>query len=499
MKQWSITSGPAGTLLVVGNPDNPVQTLIQNVDPVNILYVGETSSVNPFNPLQGVPMLPGQSMVATGEINVFGIAAAGQNVAVNTLRGVGSYFQPTNLGNIGGVSIFVQATAPTGTIALNSLWFAPNGIMYVWNGTAWVQQRFAGNQILTASSIYAAQLAAGIIYAGIVDGTTIQAATFIGGYALYYSSPNPALGTLIASAGVVTGFTDSVGNHVYGGNCTYQPVAGSATAQLTTQLRDGTFNVWSPSGIGPGSPASVSGTAGQAGLINILSGGTISTDNQAELVLLSQNASGGNYPESNLTGLLGLLPLPSTTLPNTSNPAVWANAAGTPYGKAVMSGALGLGLSDYTTFVNNTTSMNQMSRVWPIPLGDYYNNVTYRFNAWGHGTEGTSTQQLNTQMSALALTFAGNNMPGADIPNNAAFHWWYQLVMVVTNSSIVYGGQFTWSQAAVTANRGTAAIDGSISGLPSGNTNITLQLGWGSISGGPSITSTGSTLERVAG
>lgn len=94
MKQWSIAGGPSGTLLVVGDPDNPVQTLIQNVDEVNTVYLGETAGVNPNNPLNSVPLGPGQTSIATGDINVFGISAApGQFVAVNTMRGFGNFFQ----------------------------------------------------------------------------------------------------------------------------------------------------------------------------------------------------------------------------------------------------------------------------------------------------------------------------------------------------------------------------------------------------------------------
>lgn len=93
MKQWSIGSGPSGTLIVIGDPDNPISTVIQNVDPANTVYLGETAAVTPYNPLLNVPLGPGQSMIATGDINVFAIAAIGQNVAVNTLRGFGNFFQ----------------------------------------------------------------------------------------------------------------------------------------------------------------------------------------------------------------------------------------------------------------------------------------------------------------------------------------------------------------------------------------------------------------------
>lgn len=99
MRQLSISSGPAGTLLIAADSDNPIPSLIQNVDPANILYIGKDVGVNPANPLECTPLGPGQSAVANGSINVFGIASPGQVVAVNVYEGVVSFFQPTSLNN----------------------------------------------------------------------------------------------------------------------------------------------------------------------------------------------------------------------------------------------------------------------------------------------------------------------------------------------------------------------------------------------------------------
>jgi hypothetical protein len=55
----------------------------------------------------------------------------------------------------------------------------------VWNGTAWVPFMINGSQIV-ASTVTATQLAAGIIYAGIVNGTQILGGDFLAG-----TAPNP--------------------------------------------------------------------------------------------------------------------------------------------------------------------------------------------------------------------------------------------------------------------------------------------------------------------
>jgi hypothetical protein len=95
MRQYSIGSGPAGTLIVSGDPDNPISVLIQNVDANNTVYLGETAAVNPANPNESAPLEPGQTAIADGSINVFAIADRGQTVSINILRGFGSFFQPS--------------------------------------------------------------------------------------------------------------------------------------------------------------------------------------------------------------------------------------------------------------------------------------------------------------------------------------------------------------------------------------------------------------------
>jgi hypothetical protein len=237
VKQLVIGSGPAGTQLVYGNTESPVPVLIQNIDPLNTLYLGVDSAVNVANPLENAPLAPGQSTVASGCTDVFGIAAPGQNVALALYAGVTSFFQPPSLASIGGAAVYVQATAPVSTpanpIPANSLWFNTTlNTIETWNGSLWVIQPLNAQNMLVAASITAAQvasgtltsaqlstaagilgtqiaagtiqgnniaadtivaaniaantitsaeLAAGIVYAGIVDGTQINGGTFLAG------------------------------------------------------------------------------------------------------------------------------------------------------------------------------------------------------------------------------------------------------------------------------------------------------------------------------
>lgn len=227
MRQLSISSGPAGTLLVAGNTDNPQSQLIQNVDPANTLYLGINTAVNASNPLESVPLLPGQSTVADGTVNVFGIAGPGQTVQVNVLAGITSFFQPPNIPVIPSTAnIYIQATAPTQppSIPLNSLWLnSTTNSLWAWNGTTWVKVAFSGTQLIEAGTIDATLIAAGTVVAGVIDGTTVKAGQVIAqgtqGEILVYTG-TAALGNLLASISGANG-TDVQGNQFLTGIAVY--------------------------------------------------------------------------------------------------------------------------------------------------------------------------------------------------------------------------------------------------------------------------------------
>jgi hypothetical protein len=97
----------------VGDSDNPLPTLIQNIDPTNVVYLGETPGINPAQPNTCAPLSPGQTSVASGDINVFGIAAPGQTVSVNVYRGLMSFFQPLSQLVIAGPNAGIFLYSPT--------------------------------------------------------------------------------------------------------------------------------------------------------------------------------------------------------------------------------------------------------------------------------------------------------------------------------------------------------------------------------------------------
>lgn len=202
-----------------------------------------------------------------------------------------------------GISTYIASTAPTGTIVTGSLWIdtATGNAIYVYSGSAWVLYQFGtgsiaansisasqivantitagqiasgtitatqinasagitGSQIaantivagnIAANTITAAQLHSGIVYATIVDGTTITGAQLIAygstGEVLVYSA-TPASGNLIGSWSANSG-TDGNSNAykqglwIYdsGGNSMgFVPGGSGAASQLAMSTGSGT-------------------------------------------------------------------------------------------------------------------------------------------------------------------------------------------------------------------------------------------------------------------
>lgn len=153
--------------------------------------------------------------------------------------------------DIGGITTTVSAAAPASP-QNGDLWYdSSNGYkLNQYEAGAWTAYQYgtdaiaAGSitaELIAANTITTAQLAAGIIYAGIVDGTTISAATFLGAdfevnaAGEFYYSGAPAAGNLIFSISNVDG-TDAYGNRWVSGTTYY---SGNTLTSLFVSYRAG--------------------------------------------------------------------------------------------------------------------------------------------------------------------------------------------------------------------------------------------------------------------
>jgi hypothetical protein len=101
MPQVVVTGNYPATLLVQGNYTDPTPTLISNQDANNTIYIGSSSSVNPANPYEANPIPPGQFIVVTGIIDVYGVCLPGLTALAYVLPEATSIFQPGNSLTVG--------------------------------------------------------------------------------------------------------------------------------------------------------------------------------------------------------------------------------------------------------------------------------------------------------------------------------------------------------------------------------------------------------------
>jgi hypothetical protein len=182
VRQLSVGPGPAGTLLVVGDSGNPTPSLIQNVDLVNIIYLGKHVGVNPNNPLECAPLNPGQTTVASGDVNIFGIASPGQTVAINVYEGVMSFFQPLSQLSVAGPQAAILIYSPNaGQGNLVGSWSgAPQPYQDQYGNTVnpglFANQGSLSSMILQAATLYGANL-----QQPLVDNANINVPSIYGG------------------------------------------------------------------------------------------------------------------------------------------------------------------------------------------------------------------------------------------------------------------------------------------------------------------------------
>lgn len=213
--------------------------LIKNEDATFSAFISYENSIDTAALSNCIILAPGGNIAVDGSRDVFGIGNfTTGTIDISIVEGGTSFFRPASLSALGGIKVFIQATAPTQppTIPVNSIWLQQTaGIVtgyFTWNGSIWVQQVFNASDVIAVGTIIANLIAAGTIVGGIVDGTTIKAGSFIGGNYFGYAGGSAVAGEL--SVSVIPGtanVTDSVGNLALPGHTVYQtPLAVNSIA-----------------------------------------------------------------------------------------------------------------------------------------------------------------------------------------------------------------------------------------------------------------------------
>lgn len=171
-------------------------------------------------------------------------------------------------------------------------------------------------------------------------------------------------------------------------------------------------------------------------------------------------------------------------------------------GVAVLFGNIGVDNSDATSITVTAAVATRMTTSWNIPANDPNAATLYRITADFNGTQGSTAETLAFSLTAFNHTLSGTAIPAA-------------FAAISTN----FGGSIVGTIRVISTGAGTASIvynfaviikqQGATTATPfSGFTNTTagdtstaqplfFSAAWGATTGSPTITCTGSTLERI--
>jgi hypothetical protein len=169
------------------------------------------------------------------------------------------------------------------------------------------------------------------------------------------------------------------------------------------------------------------------------------------------------------------------------------------------------GYADANQTTVTATGPANLSTLYTIPAGEAYAGAAYELSCGGYGTWG-STQQLllfTALVGATTLTTSNATAAAASLSVSAAFRWQATVRIVCADGVSAWWGSVTaiLQQSANPVLPGTAA-DNSIP-LAGSNTSahtasvssavpFSVQCGWGSTTGAPTITNAWTTFRKVA-
>lgn len=231
-RQVTVTYPARDFVQVVSKLAQAGPVFLYNTDPTQTIFLTDDSTGNPAT-VDCVPVGPLSGYGLDGNTDTYAfMLTPGTQAIVSLLPGGTTFFQPASLSAIGGISVFIQASAPTQppVIPIGSIWLQETGGtvigFYTWGGSSWVQQNFNATDLLTAGTIVANLIAAGTVVAGIIDGTTVVSASYF-----EYVGGVEAAGELAASITLGAG-TDGAGNAYLQGITVYQQGSPSTAIQF---------------------------------------------------------------------------------------------------------------------------------------------------------------------------------------------------------------------------------------------------------------------------
>lgn len=169
------------------------------------------------------------------------------------------------------------------------------------------------------------------------------------------------------------------------------------------------------------------------------------------------------------------------------------------------------GMADTTTTTVTAAATTTLSTAYTVPSGEPVVGSTYRLSCGGYGQEGSTSQQLTWIFYFGSAVGSSPTIGSNNWANLATFRYfaWFEITctstgagatwwgsmggcMTQTNNNVIVGtaANNTVPFADANATAHTAATTGSITAQ--------IQVAWGSVTGGPTITNQYTTFRKIA-
>jgi len=437
--------------------------------------------------------------------------------------------------SIGGITTYVQGTAPAGTINAGSLWIdtASGNALYQYESGAWTLYQFGSGSIaansitasqIAANTITASQLAAGIVYAGIINGTTVNAATFTGStfmgtnwieneYGQFAYTGTPAAGNLFLSiantAGNDAAWTSGAGNNYHAGINIYGTGAGAVAGMSTYNSGADAYLYAAPGGATHMiTPPQIWGDSGNTGTSTeytgaVLYSGSNSSGFDAQVTVLTGNNDGSSSGSGQLVS-------------NGDVRLSWDDGGVHVYsGMSVWSAGGVQGNPDISLFDNtsatNANSATQLATIqWSIPENDAQVGTVYVVEvplAGKTATSGPQTLGFKPYLgSAVVTTSNGDTIGGTAMAAATGFTAKMRLTMKVRTTGasgtvdiFMEGGYAQESNIQAGSGTNSGFMSSQATGVAFNTTTantIAIVTVWGASSASQTITSYGSVFTR---
>lgn len=484
--------GP-GTMVI-----RPGETaLITNADLVNTLYLSDEPNIQ-IGQSSVIPLTPGSWVVVSrdeDEMPVFAGTATGQKATLYKIPGGMSFFLPVADLIASDIFLYNGQGAP-GNPPLLSM--TKPGV---------TADKFGNPVIADALTTYNA-------FGAVINCMSMAQ----GGFFQYQDLGSSTQGARILSITSRTSNDPVLGGSVFVGVNGINPAFGNSLGAVGSSISlslvpftaTGNINVNAGSGAVSPSIYLLAPEQGQSGHLVVLMEGTSPDGTHLGQFVLAREPTGIGLPTpvtNALAEIQGVLAhVNASAPPGVATTAQQYASAGVLHHvtAAGLDGGIPAVQSDHTTFTVTGTGSNQASKQWAIPANDSNVDTTYSLEIWGHGTEGTTAQNLTFGIGLNGTAI--RTVQATALPISAAFRFYVKIILhvVTTGTSgtcdVILSGH--WSSTASPTVENSFSAGSQTAAGETINTTVQnlldLTLGWAATTGAPTSTSHASRFERAA-